>query len=304
MKMTQRRMARPSLGGILATRQGALLLAVLCAAAAAGMIVFALGQYKTKAQSPTQPTVQATVLVATAQINQGTEGAAIAARALYKSTPVVASQVSPGAISDASMLAGKVASVNILPGQQLTVADFTGITGISGLLTPDQRAIALSISESPGATDVLQPGDHVDIYASGFPSSTLATLVAPNIEIVKQAGASVTAQNGQVSATPAAGASTTASATTSTSSASSTTSSSTAPGASSGSVTSSGGSMVLAVTAAQASDLEWLAARSQYTLYLTLRPPNATNKSRVVTSAANVMRDAIALSNTTPNGVK
>ena len=136
---------------MLATRQGALVLALVCAACAAGILLFALGQYKSAQTTP--QTVQATVLVATAEITKGTSGDVVASRGLYKSTPIVASQVTPGAVSDASTLAGKVASANILPGQQLTAADFTGVSDVSGLLTPTQRAIALTISESPGATE-------------------------------------------------------------------------------------------------------------------------------------------------------
>ncbi len=185
MKMTQRRMARPSLGGMLATRQGALVLALICAACAAGILVFALGQYKTGLSTPT---VQATALVATAPIPKGTSGDVVASRNLYKSTPVVASQLTPGALSDASLLTGKVASVNILPGQQLTAADFSGVTGVAGLLTPSQRAVAISISESPGATDLLQPGDRVDVYETTKPGITPLVLMAQNVQVVKQSG--------------------------------------------------------------------------------------------------------------------
>src|ERR1019366_10393882 len=69
VKNTQRRMSRPSLGGMLATRQGALVLALVCAACAAGIQLFALGQYKSAQTTP--QTVQATVLVATAEITKG-----------------------------------------------------------------------------------------------------------------------------------------------------------------------------------------------------------------------------------------
>ena len=47
VKLSQRRMSAPSLGGLLATRQGSLMLAALCAICAAGVLVFALGRYKT-----------------------------------------------------------------------------------------------------------------------------------------------------------------------------------------------------------------------------------------------------------------
>jgi pilus assembly protein CpaB len=294
-KMTQRRMARPSLGGMLATRQGALVLALICAACAAGILVFALGQYKTGLKTPT---VQATALVATAQITKGTSGDTVASRGLYKSTPIVASQLAPGAISDASMLTGKVASVNILPGQQLTVADFSGVTGVSGLLTPSQRAVALSIAESPGATDLLQPGDRVDVYETVKPGVTPLVLMAQNVQVVKQSGGTVSAGTpGSASAAPAA-----SSAGSSSGSASSTSTGSSTPstGGAASPSTVSGASLVLAVTDKQASDFVWAAESA--TLYLTVRPPNATGSARIVTNAASVVADALATSNPTLNG--
>jgi pilus assembly protein CpaB len=294
-KMTQRRMARPSLGGMLATRQGALVLALICAACAAGILVFALGQYKTGLKTPT---AQATALVATAQITKGTSGDTVASRGLYKSTPIVASQLAPGAISDASMLTGKVASVNILPGQQLTVADFSGVTGVSGLLTLSQRAVALSIAESPGATDLLQPGDRVDVYETVKPGITPLVLMAQNVQVVKQSGGTVSAGTpGSASAAPAA-----SSAGSSSGSASSTStgSSTPSPGGAASPSTVSGASLVLAVTDKQASDFVWAAESA--TLYLTVRPPNATGSARIVTNAASVVADALATSNPTLNG--
>jgi Flp pilus assembly protein CpaB len=281
-------MARPSLGGMLATRQGALLLAVLCAVCAAGILMFALGQYRTGLQTPT---VQATALVATAEIGKGTSGDAVAARSLYKSTPIVAAQLQPGAISDASMLAGKIASTDILPGQQLTLADFAGVSGVTGLLTPSQRAVAITIAESPGATDVLEPGDRVDVYAM-FASGSMV-LMGQNIQVIKQSGGTVTTPNGQASSAPAGG--------TTTAAASSTTSTSSgAAPAAPAAATATGSSMVLAVSDKQASDFVYAAQKAQ--LYLTLRPANASGRARIFTSPTDIARDAIAYSNPTLNG--
>jgi pilus assembly protein CpaB len=293
VKMTQRRMARPSLAGMLATRQGALAVALVCAACAVGIVIFALGQYRTTQNTPT---VQATALVATAAIPQGTSANVVAARGLYKATPIVASQLVPGAVSDASVLAGKVATTNILPGQQLTLADFSGPTGVTGLLTPGQRALALNISESPGATDILQAGDRVDIYASFGPK---IVLLDPNIEVVKPAGATASTSSG--SAQPATPAPTsTASGSSSASSTTSGSGTSTPSAAPTPGTTLTGGSMVLAVTAQQASDLIFAAQNA--TLYLTLRPNNASPTPGGVTTLATVLRDSVAQVNSSQNG--
>jgi pilus assembly protein CpaB len=258
VKMTQRRMARPSLGGLMATRQGALMLALVCAICAAGILVFALGQYRQNLKTSVK---QATVLVATAEIPKGTSGSAIAARGLYKSMPIVASQASPTAISDAGLLAGRVTTTEILPGQQLSTADFSGVTGVTGLLTPDQRAISLSISEAPGDNDVLQPGDYVDVYAAFHGS--VVVLLDPDVQVIKTA--------------------------------SGTASTSQSAGGGAGGSTLSGSSLVLAVSSHQASDLIYAAENG--TLYLTLRPDNGTTSPRPLTNLSSVIHDSVAVIN-------
>jgi Flp pilus assembly protein CpaB len=165
-------MSAPSLGGVLATRQGSLLLAVLCAVLAAAVFIVALGRVKS---GVTRPIPQATVLIATGEIDTGMSGAQIAAQHLYKSTPVTATQVSAGALSDASQIAGATASANVLPGQQLTAADFGTVADVAQALKPDQRGVEVTISESPGAVDISQAGSRVDVYATGVASASSST---------------------------------------------------------------------------------------------------------------------------------
>jgi Flp pilus assembly protein CpaB len=196
-------MARPSLGGMLATRQGALILAVLCAACAAGVLLIALSSYKKSVQTTVK---QATVLVATGEIQKGTSGDAIAAEKLYKSTPIVATQLQPGAVSDASQLLGKVTAVDVLPGAQLTAADFTTTLGVGSLLTPNQRAISIPSDQVHSNLAVLNAGDRVDLYAeihvgggSSAGGSAKIFLLAPNVLVLKTptsglAGAATAAQ--------------------------------------------------------------------------------------------------------------
>ncbi len=157
-------MNAPSFGGMLATRQGSLVLALLCAVCAAGVLVFALGRYKTNVQ---QPVPQATALVATAEIAKGTSGAEIASKKLYKAMPVTATQLSVGAVGNAAQIASEFATSNILPGQQLTTADFGTISGVDTVLKPNQRGVEISTSGAPGASDITQAGSHVDIYVVG-----------------------------------------------------------------------------------------------------------------------------------------
>ncbi len=283
MKMTQRRMARPSLGGLMATRQGALMLALLCAVCAAGILVFALGKYKSGLKTVTQ---QATVLVATGEIPRGAEGSALAAHGLYKSMPVVPSQLAPGALSDASYLQGKTASTTILPGQQLSVADFTGVVGVTGLLTPNQRAISLAISESPGANDVLQPGDRVDVYTY-FPDDHVVVLTDPDVLVLKSAAgpASTSASAGGTSNAPSTGTGTTAGAT---------------PAGAGSPSTIAGTSLVLSVSSQAASNIVFAAETGQ--TYLTLRPIKSTTTPRPLTTLASVIKDSVASTIPVPPG--
>ena len=251
MRTTQRSMSRPSLGGMLATRKGSLTLALLCAVVAAGLLVFALGRYRHNVQAVTK---QATVLVATGNIPKGTAGSTIAARGLFRAMPVVATQLTPGAISDASLLAGKVVATKVLPGQQLTLADFTGVAGVTGLLAPDQRAVSIAIDEAHGNTDVLQPGDRVDVYATlsaGNKATPSVLLLASNIQVIKIAGSS-TVVGGQAVA---------------------------------------GGSLVLAVSSSQVPEVDL--AASQGSLYLALRPTNATKPSPTPTTLSSVVASSL-----------
>jgi Flp pilus assembly protein CpaB len=162
-------MSGPSLGSILATRQGSLLLAFLCAVCAAGVLIFALGRYKSNVQKPIP---QATVLVSTGEIAKGTTGAEIAAQHLYKPMPIAAASVTPGALTDSAQLATATASTEVLPGQQLTSADFATIINPAAVLKPGQRALEIAISGASGAVDITQPGSRVDVYISGSVTPT------------------------------------------------------------------------------------------------------------------------------------
>jgi pilus assembly protein CpaB len=247
VKLSQKRLARPSLGGVLATRQGALALALLCAVAAAAILVFAMGRYRKSVQTTVQ---QNTVLVATGEIQQGTSGAAIAAQGLFKSTPILSTSVSPGAINDAGQLQGKVAASDILPGQQLTAADFTAPGGVLGQLAPGQRAVSVSIDEAHGDTDVLAAGDRVDVYgeftAKGSP---VISLLIPDALVLKPAGGSA----------PAA--------------------------ATTGVAT--GTSLVLAVSSAQAPEVAY--ADDIGKLWVVLRPANATGPVPSLTTLSSIL---------------
>ncbi len=163
MDLNRKRSTVPRLRGLPATRHGAVLLALVCAVLAAIILVVALGSYRSSLNNSNK---QETVLVSTGLIQKGTSGAVVGAQNLVKPLPVVLSKATAGALTNATQLHGEVAAQDILPGQQLTASDFTPGGGYAGELAPGQRAVEVSLDSSHGLTDVLQVGDHVDVYAS------------------------------------------------------------------------------------------------------------------------------------------
>jgi Flp pilus assembly protein CpaB len=195
VKLSQRRITAPSLGGVLATRQGSLLLAVLCATVAAAVLVFALARFKANVAKPIP---QASVLVATGEINRGMTGAEIAREKLVKTMPVAADQVSAGAIDDTTQIMSATASTDILPGQQLSTSDFGTVSDVAQAISHGDRAVEISTSEAPGATDITAQGSRVDIYTK-LSGDVTYNLVATNVLVLKPATATpVTVGNTQV----------------------------------------------------------------------------------------------------------
>lgn len=182
MKTTRKRLARPSLRSVLATRHGALAVTLACAVITATIVVIAIGQYK---HSPAPATPQATVLEATGTIPKGTSAQVIAAEHLYKEVPVLATQVSPATVVNAASLIGTVAASDILPGQQLTTSDFTVAHGVQLQLLPTQRAIAVTLDAAHGLSGSLQSGDHVDVYGSFTDKGTpVVGLLVPDATVL------------------------------------------------------------------------------------------------------------------------
>jgi pilus assembly protein CpaB len=110
---------------------------------------------------------------------------------MFQATQIVTKQVSAGALADVAALRGKVAAVDIYPGQQLTAADFTTSGGLPAKLAPAQRAVTVSLDSAHGMVGAVQNGDHVDVYA-GFQldNGTGRTvpalrLLIPNVQVLK-----------------------------------------------------------------------------------------------------------------------
>ena len=96
-------------------------------------------------------------------------------------------------MTNAAALQGEVAVQDILPGQQLTAADFAVSTsGVVGQLTLGQRAVSVALDPEHGLVGDVEPGDHVDVYgdfggSSGSTGSggTVVKLLIPNALVLK-----------------------------------------------------------------------------------------------------------------------
>jgi Flp pilus assembly protein CpaB len=192
MEFTPRKPAAPDVRGFFNSRQAALAAAFACALVAAGIFVYAINHYR---HSATSADAQSTVYVAKNLIQKGTAGNAVAGQGLATSTGILQKQVTAGAIADTTVIRGKVAVRDILPGEQLTLADFAVGSGVAASLAPNQRAMSVSLDQSHGLLGVAQAGDHVDVYGGfnvdqGSKPRPVMRLLIPNVQVLQAAGGS------------------------------------------------------------------------------------------------------------------
>jgi pilus assembly protein CpaB len=163
MEATENRIS-PQVRRLLGTRSGTLALAAGVAVLAAIVLIAFLGQYKDNVKGGTAP---ASALVAGGLIPKGTSGDVVIADQLFKPTTVPTEELKDGVLTDTGALAGRVASRDIYPGQQITAADFAAKGDpIRGKLTGDQRAVALPVDTAHGLIGELRTGDRVDVFAA------------------------------------------------------------------------------------------------------------------------------------------
>jgi pilus assembly protein CpaB len=150
---------------ILSTREGTLAFAAVAALLAIAVLLVFMRGYKRSLDKGAEPL---TVLVAKDQLPKGSSGDLIARKGLFQATGFKREQVKEGAITDPASLRGQVAVENIVPGQQLTTADFTKPNDpVLSKLGEDQRAVTVPLDAAHGMIGQIQEGDHVDVFA-GF----------------------------------------------------------------------------------------------------------------------------------------
>jgi pilus assembly protein CpaB len=176
---------------LLSTRRGTAIVAAVCTVVAAGILLFAASRYRSSVDAGGRP---AAVFVANSVIQKGTPGDVIASQQMFRTETVAGKQLATGAIADAAALHGKVAAIDINPGQQLTAADFTVGSGIAAQLAPTQRAMSIPLDTSHGLSGILHAGDRVDIYAGlnlsatnlgGGQARAALRLLIPNVPVLQ-----------------------------------------------------------------------------------------------------------------------
>jgi Flp pilus assembly protein CpaB len=171
-------------GWAIALGLGAIVLATI-------LLIVYLDRYRARVGGNNAPTP---VLVAKRTIPAGTPGTIVTSQLMYAPTTLPKKEVEEGAIADPQYLTGRAAAADILPGQQITAADFAATTSttVDSQITGTERALSISIDAVHGSLTQLKAGDEVDIYIDYVPpgaTETKVQLFRPNVKILSVPGA-------------------------------------------------------------------------------------------------------------------
>jgi Flp pilus assembly protein CpaB len=159
---------------LVSTRRGSALVAGVSALLATAVIMVFLHQYRQSLNAGKQ---EETVLVARNLIEKGSSGTVIAEKSIFQTAQVRKSDLKTGAVSDPSLLRGKVTSQDIYPGQQFVIGDFVPATGgVRDHIVGTDRAISLPLDNSHGMIGDVQAGDHVDVFYEAGASGQLGAV--------------------------------------------------------------------------------------------------------------------------------
>jgi Flp pilus assembly protein CpaB len=172
-------------GKLTSTRGGALAIGTIAALIAGVLLVVYLNRYRNSVNNGAEA---APVLIARTLIPQGTPGSVVAQKKLYDLKQIAHSDIKSGAVVDPAYLAGRVATHDIYPGQQITDADISTAvtTALPAQITGRQRAFALNVDDARGLVGFVADGDHVDVYyETGSAGTTALALLAANVTVLR-----------------------------------------------------------------------------------------------------------------------
>lgn len=167
------------------SRSWTLILGIGAALLAALLLIVYLVQYRSSVNDSATPTP---VLVAKQLIPKGTSGTVIAEKQLFQAATLAKEDLKEGAISDPAYLNGRVAVVDVFPGQQITTADLSaGLTeALPTKLSGLQRAVAIPVAGARGLVGIVGNGDRVDIYyETAGNGGEILGLLAPNVLVMQ-----------------------------------------------------------------------------------------------------------------------
>jgi Flp pilus assembly protein CpaB len=127
------------------------------------------------------------VLVANGLIARGASGEVLAGERMVRLVHVRKSDLAAGAITDPGQIRQMVAVQEILPGQQLKIADFTAAREPVGIkLRAGDRAIALPVDAVHGLSGPVQAGSHVDVLVGFDAQSTSGGAAGLSAPVIKK----------------------------------------------------------------------------------------------------------------------
>ncbi len=172
----------------LATRNGALAVAVIAGGLAAILVFAAINSARKDGTASTAPR---TVLVADQVIPKGSSGESIAREHLFRVARVSDQALVAGAVADVSALRDKIATQDIYPGQQISTQTFGDAAGTPSPSCPGRIAPCIPLDASHGLIGQVTAGSHVDVLAgfnaqsgSGSSRPVMRTL-ARNLSVLK-----------------------------------------------------------------------------------------------------------------------
>jgi pilus assembly protein CpaB len=145
----------------------AVLVAVVLAVAATAALLAYAGGADRRAMASQQPVL---VYLARARIAAGTSGEDAQNRGLIQRTTLPRKAVAGGAVRSLEQLAGRVAAVDIVPGEQLLAARWIGRGEAPGgglLSIPEgHQAVSIALDPTRQVSGFVTPGDRVSVVIS------------------------------------------------------------------------------------------------------------------------------------------
>jgi pilus assembly protein CpaB len=176
-------------------------------AAVAGLLVFVYVSGADQRAADKVDMVQA--YVAVNDIPKGTTGDSALADGLIKAEDVLRGSVPPAAVTDSSLLGGKVAASTIQAKQYITDASFVAPSeGGGGSLAAaigdkNRVAVTISVDAERGVANQIAPGDRVDIAVVADGSAGYILSDVKVLSVGQETAASAAGGNGQPSPTAA-----------------------------------------------------------------------------------------------------